>query len=152
LDKPLDMLGAIGALLRPNGRALITTPNKAVYAEDALWRTDNPPVHLAWYSKTSLREMARRAGFQVRFQDFAAMNRARVAGVPREEAERVGSSTLEADNSVKAEMRVAGPSAAWRMGVSPLARLERRRKFMRRAALMYARESEIIGAVFSKQD
>ena len=150
LDRPLEMLRAIGALLRPGGAALVTTPNKGVFAEDALWRTDNPPVHIAWYSKTSLREMARRCELSVRFQDFSAMARAKVAGVPHEEGERVGAPILNADNTVRADMRVSGEDPGWRSGSSPLARLQRRRKFLRRALTMYAREGEIIGAVFSK--
>jgi 2-polyprenyl-3-methyl-5-hydroxy-6-metoxy-1,4-benzoquinol methylase len=150
LDRPLDMLAAIAALLKPGGAALITTPNKSIFADDALWRTDNPPVHIAWYSKTSLREMARGAGLQVRFQDFAALNRVKVAGVPDEERERIGAPILNADNSVRDEMRVSGGDSGWRGGSSPLARLQRRRKFLRRALAMYAREGEIIGAVFSK--
>ncbi len=150
LDRPLEMLGAIRDWLRGGGIALITTPNKGVFAEAALWRTDNPPVHIAWYSKTSLREMARRSGLSVRFQDFSAMNRAKVAGVPREEGERVGAPILNPDNSVREDMRVMGADPGWRGGASALARLQRRRKFLRRALTMYARESEIIGAVFSK--
>jgi 2-polyprenyl-3-methyl-5-hydroxy-6-metoxy-1,4-benzoquinol methylase len=150
LDRPLEVLGAIGALLKPGGAALVTTPNKGIFAEDALWRTDNPPVHIAWYSKTSLRELARRCGLSVRFQDFAAMNRAKVAGVPSEEGERIGAPILNADNSVRTDMRVSGGDLGWRSGASALARLRRRRKFLRRAFTMYAREGEIIGAVFAK--
>ena len=150
LDRPIAMLGAIRDLLRPGGVALITTPNKGVFAEDALWRTDNPPVHIAWYSKTSLREMARRAAFNVRFQDFSALNRAKVTGVPREEGERVGAPILNPDNTVREDMRVSEGDPGWRGGSSTLARLLRRRKFLRRALTMYAREGEIVGAVFSK--
>lgn len=150
LDRPLEMLAAIGALLRPGGAALVTTPNKGVFAEDALWRTDNPPVHIAWYTKTSLREMARRTGLSVRFQDFSAMNRAKVAAVPREEGERIGGPVLNADNTVRANMRVSSMERGWASASSPLARLARRKKFLRRALTMYAREGEIIGAVFTK--
>lgn len=154
LEEPLEILEAIKVLLKPSGIALITTPNRGVFSGDAIWRTDNPPVHLAWYSKTSLREMARRAQMGIRFQDFGALNREKVAGVPKEERDRVMEPILDADNSVRewAQADAArGGGKNWRDTRLPqLSRIERRRKFLRRALNLYARESEIIGAIFTK--
>jgi SAM-dependent methyltransferase len=64
---PTALLASIARLLRPGGTALITTPNKSAAAFDAYWLTDNPPVHLWWFSETTLRLMATQVGLQISF-------------------------------------------------------------------------------------
>jgi SAM-dependent methyltransferase len=154
LERPLEVLNAIKAALRQGGKLIMTTPNRGFNGADALWRTDLPPVHLAWYSKTSIREMARRVGLSVTFQDFTTFNDARVAGIKPEGEGSIGGSILDADGAV---LRRAAPSATrptfkrWREEHWPqLARLERKRKFSRRALAHYARETDIIGAILTR--
>lgn len=64
---PAALLASIARLLRPGGTALITTPNKSAAPRGAYWLTDNPPVHLWWFSETTLRMLGARAGLQVSF-------------------------------------------------------------------------------------
>jgi SAM-dependent methyltransferase len=64
---PAALVTALARLLGPGGTALITTPNKSAAPRDAYWLTDNPPVHLWWFSETTLRLLAGRAGLQVTF-------------------------------------------------------------------------------------
>lgn len=64
---PAALLASIARVLRPGGRALITTPNKSSAPRGAYWLTDNPPVHLWWFSETTLRLLAARAGLRVSF-------------------------------------------------------------------------------------
>lgn len=64
---PLTLLRCINGMLRPGGFALITTPNKSSVRRSAYWMTDNPPVHLWWFSETTLRRLAQMTGFFVAF-------------------------------------------------------------------------------------
>jgi SAM-dependent methyltransferase len=64
---PCSLLTAIRQMLRPGGMALLTTPNKSAAPHSAYWRTDNPPVHLWWFSETTMRRMAERTGLHVSF-------------------------------------------------------------------------------------
>jgi SAM-dependent methyltransferase len=64
---PAALLASIARLLRPGGTALVTTPNKSAAPRHAYWLTDNPPVHLWWFSETTLRLLAARAGLHVSF-------------------------------------------------------------------------------------
>lgn len=64
---PCALLGSIGRMLKPEGIALITTPNKSAVPRAAYWQTDNPPVHFWWFSETAMRRMAERAGLTIYF-------------------------------------------------------------------------------------
>ena len=64
---PETLLRSINGMLRPGGFALITTPNKSSARRAAYWMTDNPPVHLWWFSETTLRRLAQMTGFLVSF-------------------------------------------------------------------------------------
>lgn len=68
------MMGAIYNLLKPNGVALVTTPNKSYYPPGAYWKTGNPPVHFWWLSEKSMVYIAMRTGFFVTFCDFTRFN------------------------------------------------------------------------------
>jgi len=68
---PKMFLGKAQKLLRPGGRLILTTPNKDLYSDRFVWHTDLPPVHLWWFSKNSMRTLARSLGMTVRFVDFS---------------------------------------------------------------------------------
>ena len=71
---PLAMLNAARNLLKPSGVVLITTPNKTVYRAAEYWQTDNPPVHLWWFSETSARRFAEKTRFDVGFWEFTRLH------------------------------------------------------------------------------
>lgn len=73
VSDPVSFLNAAALLLKPGGRILMTTPNKSIAASEACWQTENPPVHLWWFSESAVRQLARRTGLSVRFGDFTAM-------------------------------------------------------------------------------
>jgi SAM-dependent methyltransferase len=70
-----ELLESVGALLVPGGEMILTTPNKSAYNEKMLWDTDLPPVHLYWFSETSITALAKSMGYSVRFVDFTEYNR-----------------------------------------------------------------------------
>jgi SAM-dependent methyltransferase len=66
------------ALLKPDGTLIMTTPNKSRHPPNAYWCTDNPPVHLWWFSETSMRQIAIRVGMDLRLWDFSRYHAGRM--------------------------------------------------------------------------
>lgn len=63
--------------LTPRGELVVTTPNKSSFDPGAVWATENPPVHLWWFSEQSMRVLAHEIGCAVRFVNFVEFNRLR---------------------------------------------------------------------------
>lgn len=82
LSDPISFLEAARGLLAPGGVILLTTPNKSLYPAKTYWQTDNPPVHLWWFSEASMRQIAIRLEMQIHFGDFTAFNTGRMVGRP----------------------------------------------------------------------
>jgi len=70
VDKPLDFIESIKQLLKPGGRAIITTPNKSLYPSDIIWATDLPPVHGWWFSEDSMRFIGKAKNLKIDFINF----------------------------------------------------------------------------------
>lgn len=154
LEEPLAVLSSLRALLKPGGVALVSTPSKDFLPQSAVWRTDNPPVHLAWYSKTSLREMARRTQFRISFADFRGYNTAKVAGLeaPRDLASGAGAFRLSPDNQPLDTLSPPRTETFVNQALPDLRRIERRAKYIRRALELYAEQADVLGAIFQRVD
>lgn len=72
LEDPAGFVRDAADLLAPGGLLILTTPNRELYPRDLAWHTDPAPVHLWWFSKTSLRRIAWMCGLQPTFIDFSA--------------------------------------------------------------------------------
>ena len=57
-----EFMKAAKTLLSREGRLIITTPNRGAYGQDAVWRTEAPPVHLWWFSERSMEVLACQTG------------------------------------------------------------------------------------------
>jgi SAM-dependent methyltransferase len=68
---PLALLQEARLLLAPGGRIVVTTPNRDAYPDAAVWRTEQPPVHLIWFSREGLTRLAARAALACEFLTFA---------------------------------------------------------------------------------
>jgi SAM-dependent methyltransferase len=69
-----EFLNSLNNLLNVNGKIILTTPNKSYYPSNSIWYTDLPPVHLWWFSETSIRKIAEKAGYSLEFTDFTQCN------------------------------------------------------------------------------
>jgi 2-polyprenyl-3-methyl-5-hydroxy-6-metoxy-1,4-benzoquinol methylase len=79
-----EIIRSMKAILKQDGVILLTTPNKSAHKINAYWKTDNPPIHLWWFSESSLRQIAIREKLQVEFWDFSGFHGQRVLGITRE--------------------------------------------------------------------
>jgi len=70
IDEPIIFLNAALNLLKPNGKIILTTPNKSIYSSNVIWATVNPPVHCWWFSETSIICIGRKLNVDVNFIDF----------------------------------------------------------------------------------
>lgn len=70
-----QMFEAINALLTEGGEIVMTSPNKSAFSSKSLWETDAPPVHLWWFSETSVRFIANHFGYSVKFINFTEFNK-----------------------------------------------------------------------------
>jgi SAM-dependent methyltransferase len=68
---PGALVARAASLLKPGGSLLLTTPNKDLYSDRVAWHTDLAPVHLWWFSKTSMRRLAWASGLDIQFVDFS---------------------------------------------------------------------------------
>lgn len=70
VEKPLNFIKSIMELLKPDGRAIISTPNKSLCPLDIHWFTEAPPVHYWWFSEDSMKFIANRVNANISFVNF----------------------------------------------------------------------------------
>jgi 2-polyprenyl-3-methyl-5-hydroxy-6-metoxy-1,4-benzoquinol methylase len=68
---PVRLVRDASAMLKPGGSVLITTPNRDA-SPLGVWDTDLPPVHLYWFGRTAMTELAKRAGCRAQFIEVPA--------------------------------------------------------------------------------
>lgn len=82
LADPAAFVRQAQGLLKPGGHLILTTPNQELYSRRYVWHTDPAPVHLWWFSKASLRQLAWQQQMHAWFIDFSAYYGAQVQPVP----------------------------------------------------------------------
>lgn len=45
IENPLSFLESLSLLLKESGKIILTTPNRSFFPNNAIWNTDQPPVH-----------------------------------------------------------------------------------------------------------
>lgn len=73
LQDPVGFVRDAASLLAPGGMLVLTTPNMDLYPRNLAWHTDPAPVHLWWFTKTSLRRIAWDCGLQPSFIDYSPL-------------------------------------------------------------------------------
>ncbi|KKU98756.1 MAG: Methyltransferase type 11, partial [Candidatus Jorgensenbacteria bacterium GW2011_GWC1_48_8] len=72
LSNPEKFIKNCFSILKPNGRVLITTPNKGYYRKGSIWISDLPPVHLFWLSPKTFNYIAEENGLNLKYFDLAS--------------------------------------------------------------------------------
>lgn len=68
ISSPIKFLETCYSLLKGSGSMVImTTPNKSIFPQNAIWNTDLPPVHLWWFSEDSMQYMASKLNMKAQF-------------------------------------------------------------------------------------
>jgi SAM-dependent methyltransferase len=70
IEEPIKFLRSLCLMLKQGGRIILSTPNKTIYPANVFWATDLPPVHLWWFSETSMRYIGKTLGMNTVFTDF----------------------------------------------------------------------------------
>jgi len=157
LVDPVAMLRSLAALLKPGGKLLMTTPNKSVYTDEDYWQTDNPPVHLWWFSETSVRRLAQAAGLDVelwsfrQFHDPAASRSERRTPTPMKPAFLNAEGEVIAGLSTDGAPPIARRLKFWRDALIPGLKAAKQRHRRQMAKRRWADvHGDIIGAVLIK--
>jgi len=89
IDDIIGFLKCVLRLLKPNGRLVLTTPNKSLFPSNVIWATDLPPVHWWWLSENSIVFVANYLGLKLSFTDFTQFNDSNCRSIAKREAYRV---------------------------------------------------------------
>ena len=71
ITEPMPFIQQALHLLKKDGILIITTPNKSFYPDDAIWITENPPVHCWWFSEETFKFIAEQVNAKISFVDFS---------------------------------------------------------------------------------
>lgn len=71
VDEPSEFFGLCVSLLKPDGKILLTTPNKDFCKPDAIWFTDLPPIHKFWFGKKSFAVLADKHNMNLKAISFS---------------------------------------------------------------------------------
>lgn len=74
VQQPLKFITSIIELLKPEGKAIITTPNKTIFPDNIIWGYELPPIHCWWFSDKSMLYIANRLNLGISFIDFTKFN------------------------------------------------------------------------------
>lgn len=61
-------------LLKPGGKLIVTTPNRSWYADEDVWNTDLPPVHISWFSEEGASKLLAAHGFTPKLFTYTRYN------------------------------------------------------------------------------
>jgi SAM-dependent methyltransferase len=81
VENPVEFMHALAKLLKKGGYIILTTPNKSFYPADAVWSSENPPVHLWWFSEDSMAYISQELNLSLEFVDYSESYHARMGKI-----------------------------------------------------------------------
>jgi SAM-dependent methyltransferase len=79
VENPMEFICSLAKLLKKGGHIILTTPNKSYYPEDAVWSSENPPIHCWWFSEDSMKYIAEKLNLSLEFLDYSESYQARMS-------------------------------------------------------------------------
>jgi SAM-dependent methyltransferase len=79
VEHPMEFICSLAKLLKKGGYIILTTPNKSYYPVDAVWSSENPPIHLWWFSEDSMVYIAQKLDLSLEFLDYSESYQARMS-------------------------------------------------------------------------
>ena len=70
IESPIEFIDAITKILKPNGKIILTTPNRTLMTPDIIWDSDLPPVHHWWFSENSMKYISKKLNLGLSFVDY----------------------------------------------------------------------------------
>jgi SAM-dependent methyltransferase len=67
VDNLLEFISALLSLVKKNGFAVLTTPNRSFFPNDCLWESSLPPIHLWWLSEKTMVYLANQLNCEIEF-------------------------------------------------------------------------------------
>lgn len=151
-----NLLNSLDGLLADGGDIVITTPNKSSYAQEILWHTDLPPIHLWWFSETSMSKISSKIGYSLRLTDFTECNVINVS--KKTNYVREGDKSKPSRRSTLDENGNAINSPIYNFkqilnntGILSLSKVAMARLPLLREKLMLGKRRPILCAIFSKK-
>lgn len=71
VENPFEFIEAIFKLLKPDGKMVMTTPNKSIAPKDIIWDSEAPPIHHWWFTENSIQLLSQKLGAATTFIDFS---------------------------------------------------------------------------------
>ncbi len=78
---PTEFISRCLALLKPNGKLILTTPIKDIHPKGAIWETEPAPVHLWWLTEKGVTSVAQSFDAKATFVDFTNYTKNKVWNV-----------------------------------------------------------------------
>lgn len=99
IESPISFIEAIKELITPEGKIILTTPNRTLIPSNIIWATDLPPVHYWWFSEKSMNIIAKKLNLDISFIDFSKYynHHPRVFRVKRKSKNRLPTPILSKD-------------------------------------------------------
>jgi SAM-dependent methyltransferase len=79
VEYPMKFMYSLAKLLKKGGYIVLTTPNKSYYPEDAVWSSENPPIHCWCFSENSMTYISQKLDLSLEFLDYSESYQARMA-------------------------------------------------------------------------
>ncbi len=115
VNNPIAFIEAGLSLLKPNGKLVITTPNKSATPANTIWHSDFPPIHLWFFAEKTIKLIANKLNRKCEFVDFTEYSKKFYSPMYAGDIEKIqiGLPRLLANGDVRPEVIVTHEKTKW---------------------------------------